>query len=1239
VGELHAGRAIAYVAQDDAGAHYPSLTVRETLHFASLCQIPRSRKGAPMDDGRVLEAIVALDPDAPPAGPPLEGELREFLFSVQAGIRAKAKVELIIEVLGLSACADTVIGDGLTRGISGGQRRRVTLAEKLVARPGKCLLADEITTGLDSASAAAVCAWTAEGSRIWAGTCLISLLQPDPAALRRNFNSVIVMAQGRVVFHGPPKVLVQYFEQVAGTPHGDGDPCEWVLTVVEGGAGRSSGASTENVAEFFAEAYTRSDLHAAQLALVEELSRRSPALDAGIEEHGLCRACGTDADGQSRGTALTFSQSLWVLLEREALLKRRDIGLVKSQVIRVALIGLVGGALFYQIPRTAEGAVDAVGAMFFAVNFFSFGAMPQMALVLQWKHILVRQRNDRWFSGGAYGLVAALVTVPFTLLEVLVFTPVFYFMAGFTASGFGPFLLVCFLANMAIGGLFRFLGAACPNLVIASSFGSLVLLLFIVTSGFTIVRTDLPPYLLPVYYLSPFAWGLRAVAVSELLEPSWNAQLSPSGEGIGQAVLGALAFGTESVWVWAGIGALAVFWVATTAASCAVLSFTQGERRKVRPPAAEKEEAVAAGGNEPEEGGAPPPEGSHSVSIAAPKEGMGSAPAPPLLSTFDEISYAVDIQRKGSKAKQQLKLLHSVSGFSAGGTLTALMGPSGAGKTTLLDVLARRKTYGSIGGTTALNGRPLGSTREVGAVCAYVEQFDSLWPLATVEESVAFVARLRLVQKVEPGGSGAAGRAMTQRILGMLELRGLSGHLVASLSMEARKRCSIALELVTDPEVLFLDEPTSSLDSKSAGVVATSMRLLADAGKVVICTIHQPSTQVFSCFDQLLLLQKGGRVAYFGPSGGGCRGVMARHFEDGGASPLPSDRNPSNWVLDVLAEPPASEESWSAVYSKGSLRKDNDRKLQGLRARVSPGGAAKKAGGVSPSLSGRPTGSLGRAWEVCKRSNCAHWRSPQYILTKMASIALVALIYGVTYIGQGELPAEGGTTANIQNIVGLMYSSSLFTGVLNCNLVLPVQMNEREVFYRESKTLYGTLHYGLASLTRELPYLAAQAAVFVTVVYWMAGFVSDSAEAYLLFALTVFLVMLTFTVFGQLLAVLTPSRPVAQVVFSFVITFWNAFAGFAIPVTSMSPVVAWIWWICPTSWSLYALASSQLGDSTAPILPAGGGTTVPANIYLEERFGYRYDFRWWALLILLSFTVVFSALFLVALRFVNWQLR
>ena len=601
----------------------------------------------------------------------------------------------------------------------------------------------------------------------------------------------------------------------------------------------------------------------------------------------------------------------------------------------------------------------------------------------------------------------------------------------------------------------------------------------------------------------------------------------------------------------------------------------------------------------------------------------------------------MDISRKGGEAKQ-LKLLHSVSGFSAGGTLTALMGPSGAGKTTLLDVLARRKTYGTIDGTAALNGRPLDSIRDVGEVCAYVEQFDSLWALATVEESVAFVARLRLARKSVPGGGdgdGAAGRALTRRILSMLELQGLSGALVASLSMEARKRCSIALELVTDPEVLFLDEPTSSLDSKSAGVVAASMRLLADAGKVVICTIHQPSTQVFACFDQLLLLQKGGRVAYFGPSGGGRRGAMARHFEGGGGSPLPSDRNPSAWVLDVLAEAPASEDSWSDVFQESSLRRDNDRKLQALRARALPGAAAEKADAARPSLLGRSAGALGRTWDVCKRSHWAHWRNPQYTVTKMLSITFVALIYGITYIGQGKLPAEGGTTANIQNIVGLLYSSSLFTGVLNCNLVLPVQMNEREVFYRESKTLYGTISYGLASLTREMPYLAAQAALFVTLVYWMAGFSSDSAEVYLLYALTVFLIMLTFTAFGQLLAVLTPSRPVAQVVFSFVITFWNAFAGFAIPVTNMSPVVAWIWYICPTSWSLYSLAASQLGDSTAPILPAGGGAAVPANVYLEERFGYRYDFRWWALLILVGFNAVFSVLFLLALRFVNWQLR
>ena len=1215
VEELHAGRALAYVAQDDAGAHYPNLTVRETLHFASLCQIPRSSEKA----GRLLEAIVALDPQV------VDPDLRPFLASVQDTIRSKAKVELIIEALGLTPCADTVIGDGLLRGISGGQRRRVTLAEQLVTRPGRCLLADEITTGLDSASAASVCAWTAQTARTWAGSCLVSLLQPDPAILRSAFNSVIVLAGGRIVFHGPPDLLVRHFEHVTRSVR-EGDPCEWVLAVVEGSStdGRSrSSADVSDPAAFFARAYEKSDLHAGQLALVEELSRRTPAMDAGLEEYGLCRTCGTDADRRGSATALTFSQSLWVLAEREALLKRRDLGLVKMQVLRVAIIGLVGGVLFFQLPRDTEGAFNAVGALYFALNFLSFGAMPQMAQVLQWKHIMIRQRNDRWFSGSAYGLVAAAMTVPFTFLEVAIFSPVFYFMAGLSPAGFVPFLVLCFLANMAMGGLFRLLGASCPNLVVASSFGSLVLLLFIVTSGFTIVRSDLPPYLLPVYYLSPFAWGLRAVAINELLEPSWNAEPLPSGDSLGRAVLQALAFGTDSAWIWAGMGYLAGFWVFTTGASMAVLTHFRlpGENRGF----------PGIFGKCRKEGGSRPDKESHSVTIssATPEESgshagpppKSSRKTPPLLYAFDGISYAVDIMKGAAKKPESLTLLHAVSGFASGGTLTALMGPSGAGKTTLLDVLAGRKTYGHISGEIALNGRTVPRS-----ACAYVEQFDSLWPLATVEESVAFVARLRVESP----------RVATRRVLDMLELGGISRGLVVSLPMESRKRVSIALELVVDPEVLFLDEPTSSLDSKSAAVVAGAMRLVADAGKAVICTIHQPSTQVFATFDRLLLLQKGGRVAYFGPSAGG-RGALASFFEGAGAPALPSDRNPSAWALDALGAAPKGSATWDEAYSKSSLKVENDRILRDLRAKVTPSG--EPAGGKGWGGRHGVVSPLRRAWEVSKRGSVAHWRNPQYILTKMASMTLVSLIYGITYVGQGQIPGTGATTANIQNVVGLLYSSSLFTGVLNCNLILPVLMNEREVFYREVKSLYRTLDYGFAALQRELPYLAAQAVVFVTIVYWMTGFAPDSAEKYLLYSLTVFLVMTTFTAFGQLLAVLTPSRPIAQVAFSFVIIFWNAFCGFAIPVTSMSPWVAWIYWICPTTWSLYSLAASQLGDSEVPITLAGGGATVPARVYLEERYGYRYDFRWNAVAALFGFNLLFALLFLLTLRFVNWQTR
>jgi ABC-type multidrug transport system ATPase subunit len=87
------------------------------------------------------------------------------------------------------------------------------------------------------------------------------------------------------------------------------------------------------------------------------------------------------------------------------------------------------------------------------------------------------------------------------------------------------------------------------------------------------------------------------------------------------------------------------------------------------------------------------------------------------------------------------------------------------------------------------------------------------------------------------------------------------------MSFEQKKRVSIGVELAANPSLLFLDEPTTGLDSRAALVVIRCIKRVASTGRTVVCTIHQPSTSIFNAFDNLLLLKKGGQTVYFGPLG------------------------------------------------------------------------------------------------------------------------------------------------------------------------------------------------------------------------------------------------------------------------------------------------------------------------------------------------------------------------------------
>ncbi|KAI4322385.1 hypothetical protein L6164_022087 [Bauhinia variegata] len=788
--------------------------------------------------------------------------------------------------------------------------------------------------------------------------------------------------------------------------------------------------------------------------------------------------------------------------------------------------------------------------------------------------------------------------------------------------------LLAFIAvhQMAIS-LFRFIAAVCRTQTVANSFGFFALTIVFVLGGFVISKDDIPSWLLWSYYTLPMMYGQNAIAINEFLDDRWSTPTTNNSQPtVGKTLLDVRGLFLTESWYWISIGALFGFSIVYNILFIVVLTY-------LNPSGDNKHILDDDSGSDSMRKGTSNPEGfSARVTNPQPKRGM-VLPFQPLSLAFNHVNYYVDMPQEMKSQgveESRLHLLKDVSGAFRPGVLTALVGVSGAGKTTLMDVLAGRKTSGYIEGSISISGYPKNQAT-FARISGYCEQNDIHSPCVTVYESLLFSAWLRLSSDVNK----ETRKMFVEEVMGLVELNPLRNALVGlpgvdGLSTEQRKRLTIAVELVANPSIIFMDEPTSGLDARAAAIVMRTVRNTVDTGRTVVCTIHQPSIDIFEAFDELLLMKRGGRVIYTGPLGHHSHKLIEYFEAIPGVPKIKEGNNPATWMLEVSTSAVEAQLNidFADVYATSELYRRNQQLIEELST---PPAGSEDLHFRTKYSQNFITQCLACFW----KQHWSYWRNPQFNAIRFIISIALGVGFGVIFWNKGE---KSEKQQDLSNLLGATYSAVLFLGATNCFSVQPVVSVERTVFYRERAAgMYSEMPYAIAQLAIEMIYVAIQSIIFVLILYSMIGYNWDVGK-FFYFYYFIFMCMTYYSLFGMATIALTPGQQFASILMVFFVTFWNLFCGFVIPRPLIPVWWRWYYWGSPLSWTLYGIFASQFGDvKTMVQIPGEEPKAIKA--YLKDSLGFDHDFLVPVVLAHVGWVILFVLLFTYCIKFINFQKR
>lgn len=668
---------VIYNPEDDL--HYATLSVRRTLRFALQTRTPGKESR-------------------------LEGESKQDY--VQEFLRVATKLLWIEHTLG------TKVGNEYVRGVSGGERKRVSIAEALVTR-ASVQGWDNSSRGLDAATAVEYVQALRALTNMAHVSTAVSLYQAGES-LYQLVDKVLLIHEGQCLYYGLADHAKQYFIDL-----GFECPKRWTtadfLTSVTDPHARSVKKGYEDKiprsAEDFAHIYRNSSTYQQNLEDIkdfeEEVNRRQSQSSAN-----------TGKKTSKKNYTIPFYEQVWACTQRQFFVMLGDKASLVGKWGGIVFQALIVGSTFFQLTDTTAGVFAKGGVLFLILLFNALLALAEQTAAFESKPILLKHKNFSFYRPSAYALAQTVVDIPLVLIQVLLFSIIIYWMAGLapTASQFFISILTQWLVTMATYAFFRLIAAVSKTIDDATKVTGVGIQVLIVYTGYLISPDQMRPWFAWLRFLNWIQYGFEMLMSNEFYNANMDCvppSLVPQGPGArppyqsctlagstpGSTVVNGgayirAAFSYTRDHLWRNFGFLWLFFLFFLACTClamermkpnaeggAITTFKRGQIPKA------VENNIQTGGRkgqDVEKLGELPEKGMSSDASHDDGNVMEKLAKNETVFTFQDINYTIPYEGG------ERKLLQHVSGFVRPGRLTALMGASGAGKTTLLNTLAQR---------------------------------------------------------------------------------------------------------------------------------------------------------------------------------------------------------------------------------------------------------------------------------------------------------------------------------------------------------------------------------------------------------------------------------------------------------------------------------------------------------------------------------------------------------------------